>query len=206
MERISASNPGLDAEIRSACLGDDQAFNTIWRALNPSLVRYLRTRAPDLAEDAAADTWLAVVKGLRSFEGDAAGFRSWLFTIARSKVVDAARKASRTPTVLIDDWTVLDPVSSTDVAAEVLSAVSTEEAIRLVSALPPHQAEIVSLRVLADLDVAAVAKIVKKSPGAVRVAQHRALKRLAVLLRASGTPAGGSPSDALPADGQGVTG
>ena len=44
--------------------------------------------------------------------------------------------------------------------------------------LPADQAEIVLLRVLGDLDVAQVAAIVGKSPGAVRIAQHRALQRL----------------------------
>ena len=184
MERISASNiPGLDAEIRSAREGDEAAFAALWRAFNPTLVRYLRTRAPDLADDAAAETWLAVVRGLRTFEGDVAGFRSWLFTIARSKVADAARKAARTRTVLVDDWTLIEPVAGADVAGDVLAELGTERAIRLVSSLPPDQAEIVALRVLADLDVAAVAKIVGKSAGAVRVAQHRALKRLAELVR-----------------------
>jgi RNA polymerase sigma-70 factor (ECF subfamily) len=188
MERISASNPGLDAEIRSACLGDEAAFAAVWRALNPSLLRYLRMRAPDVAEDAAAETWLSVVRGLRSFEGDAAGFRSWLFTIARSKVVDATRKAARAPAVLVDDWSALDPAAVTDVAGEAMAVIGTERAIRMVSRLPPDQAEVVALRVLADLDVAAVAKIVRKTPGAVRVTQHRALKKLAELLRAEDAP------------------
>ena len=112
MERISASNiPGLDAEIRSAREGDEAAFAAIWRAFNPTLVRYLRTRAPDLADDAAAETWLAVVRGLRPFAGDVAGFRSWLFTISRSKVADAARKAARTRNVLVDELSSLAPLA-----------------------------------------------------------------------------------------------
>jgi RNA polymerase sigma-70 factor (ECF subfamily) len=37
----------------------------------------------------------------------------------------------------------------------------------------------VALRVLADLDVATVAQIVGKSPGAVRVSVHRGLRALA---------------------------
>jgi RNA polymerase sigma-70 factor (ECF subfamily) len=44
--------------------------------------------------------------------------------------------------------------------------------------LPADQAEIVLLRTLADLDVEQVAQILGKSKGAVRIAQHRALRRL----------------------------
>ncbi|MGH9055101.1 MAG: RNA polymerase sigma factor [Acidimicrobiales bacterium] len=46
-------------------------------------------------------------------------------------------------------------------------------------ALTPAQAEVVLLRVLADLDVGQVAAIVGRRPGAVRVLQHKALQRLA---------------------------
>jgi RNA polymerase sigma-70 factor (ECF subfamily) len=55
---------------------------------------------------------------------------------------------------------------------------STERAVELVASLPPEQAEMVMLRVVAGLDVAVVAQIVGKSPGAVRVSVHRGLKAL----------------------------
>ena len=52
----------------------------------------------------------------------------------------------------------------------------------LIATLPPDIAEIVTLRVVAGLDVAQVAKLVHKRPGAVRVASHRALAKLHALL------------------------
>jgi RNA polymerase sigma-70 factor, ECF subfamily len=51
-----------------------------------------------------------------------------------------------------------------------------------VSRLPGEQADVVLLRVVAGLDAAEVGRIIGKSPGAVRVIQHRALRRLAELL------------------------
>ena len=61
--------------------------------------------------------------------------------------------------------------------------------VALIATLPRDQAEVVMLRVVAGLDVADVARIVGKSPGAVRVAAHRALRRLAARLeRAAVTP------------------
>jgi RNA polymerase sigma-70 factor (ECF subfamily) len=44
--------------------------------------------------------------------------------------------------------------------------------------LAPDQAEVIFLRVLAGLDVEDVAAVLGKTPGAVRVLQHRALRRL----------------------------
>ena len=45
--------------------------------------------------------------------------------------------------------------------------------------LPPDQAEVVLLRVVADLDAAAVGVVMGRSESWVRVTQHRALRRLA---------------------------
>jgi len=56
--------------------------------------------------------------------------------------------------------------------------------------LSPLQAEVIVLRVLTGLSTGEVAKIVGRSPGAVRVAAHRGLRRLEEILTAQGvTPA-----------------
>ncbi len=56
---------------------------------------------------------------------------------------------------------------------------ATTAALAAISALPPHQAEVILLRVLAGLNIEAVARITGRTPGAVRVAAHRGLRRLA---------------------------
>ena len=63
---------------------------------------------------------------------------------------------------------------------------ATAAAIAAVSSLPPLQAEVILLRVVAGLDTEAVARMVGRSPGAVRVAAHRGLRRLARILSATG--------------------
>ena len=61
-------------------------------------------------------------------------------------------------------------------------ASESEAALAYIARLPPDQAEVVLLRVVAGLDVEEVAAIVGKKAGAVRVLQHRALKRLSARL------------------------
>ena len=65
-------------------------------------------------------------------------------------------------------------------AGDVEAALAGEEAVRrIVALLPPDQADIVLLRVVAGLPVEEVAAITGRQPGTVRVLQHRALRRLA---------------------------
>ena len=72
---------------------------------------------------------------------------------------------------------------ATDDPAEMaIQAMATEHALALIAQLPPDQAEVVVLRVVAGLDVTQVATIMGKRPGAVRVLGHRGLRRLAELI------------------------
>jgi len=71
---------------------------------------------------------------------------------------------------------------SADAEAEALSALATREALAAIARLPPAQAEVVLLRVVADLAVEDVARIVGRRAGAVRALQHRALAGLAKIL------------------------
>jgi RNA polymerase sigma-70 factor (ECF subfamily) len=124
---------------------------------------------------------MAVVRGLAGFEGGAAEFKAWLFTIARNRAVDHARARARRPLAVA----VAEPadVARSDVepSAEhyAVQNDSTARALRLVATLPAMQAEMVMLRVVAGLDVADVARLLDKKPGTVRVTVHRALQALA---------------------------
>lgn len=177
-------DPHLVEALQSARRGDEDAMRTIFRAYQPMLVRYLRHRSGDAAEDLASDTWLAVAQGLPRFVGGPDELRAWLFAVARNKIVDHYRAAGRrVPLVDRDDGDSHIAVGGTVVEdhAEVVSArLDAQESIRrLLEHLPADQAEVVLLRVVGDLSVAQVAQIMGRSAGSVRVLQHRALKSLA---------------------------
>jgi RNA polymerase sigma-70 factor (ECF subfamily) len=73
-----------------------------------------------------------------------------------------------------------------DAADLAIERISTSSAIALLAGLPAIQAEVILLRVVAGLDTEAVAQLVGRSPGAVRVAAHRGLRRLAGILAEAG--------------------
>lgn len=172
------SEPDLARALDGARRGDDASIGVLYRRLQPQVLRYLARRAPGREEDLASETWLGVARQLSAFQGGVEDFRVLLFVVARRRLADEGRRRRRSlQTVAIDEH--LEPPSpaSEEIALENLSA---QEAIdNLTAALPPLQAEVVLLRVVADLAVPEVARVMGRSPGAIRVLQHRALRRLA---------------------------
>ena len=171
--------PSFEAVLAAAAGGDDAAFGVLWRDLHPALLRYLYAFAPGAADDLASETWLRVVRGLDQFSGDERAFRAWVFTIGRHRAVDRWRRRTRRRDDPVPLEALADLPGPDDPAGAVVDAISSRAAVALIATLPPDQAEVVLLRVVAGLEVAEVAAITGKRPGNVRVLAHRALRRLA---------------------------
>lgn len=182
-----ASDRGFEAVLAAACRGERWALEELYRTLYPRIVRYLRAVEPTEAEDLATDTWLDIVHGLERFRGDEPDLRAFSFTIARRRLLDLRRRRSRRRTEPREPRGLIQAGLIGNVEEEALSSLGTGWAINLIiSSLTSEQADVVLLRVIGDLDVDAVAKIVGKRPGAVRVLHHRALRRLAKILQREG--------------------
>jgi RNA polymerase sigma-70 factor (ECF subfamily) len=166
--------------------GSEDQFAVLWRDANPALLRYLRVLAPENAEDIAAETWVHVVRGLQRFIGDEAAWRAWLFTTARRRLIDQVRLRKRHPAEPLEEISPAEVPSTPDTAQIVLDNLATEDALALLKHLPPLQADVIMLRVVAGLDTDAVAAILGKSPGNIRVMAHRGLRKLESLLSAAG--------------------
>src|SRR5215831_20538148 len=102
----------LDDLLDRARAGDESAFADVYREVQPRLLRYLQAQGRDLAEDVAADTWLDVARAMPGFVGDSTAFRSWIFAIARNRMVDAIRRSSRRPLHLVDDTAELEALAN----------------------------------------------------------------------------------------------
>lgn len=161
------------------------AFERLYTELAPAVSGYLRMRGATDPEGLTNEVMLGVFRGLPSFEGDADGFRSWVFTIAHHRLVDERRrKASRVET---STW--LDgqhESSGGDVEAEALTGLDEAWIRELLEELTDEQRDVVLLRVVGDLSVEEVARILDKRPGAVKMLQRRGLSALRRLLEAQG--------------------
>ena len=179
----------LDGALSRARSGDEAGFLELWQGLQPSLLRYLRVLSCDDPDDVASETWLQVVRDLHKFSGGDREFRRWLFTVGRNRAIDAARSRLRRRTTPAANG--LDELADEQaVEDQVFDGLAIRKAIALLADLPRDQAEAVALRVLAGLDTSAVAGILGKSSGAVRVALHRGLRALAADPRVRALAAG----------------
>lgn len=64
-------------------------------ASSPAFAGYLRCRGPGEADDVTSEVFVAVFRQLPAFRGDTSAFRSWVFTIAHHRAVDATRSWAR---------------------------------------------------------------------------------------------------------------
>jgi RNA polymerase sigma-70 factor (ECF subfamily) len=164
----------FDQVVEEAIRGSDSAFTLIWRNYQPRMVRYLAMFTSE-PEDLCSEVWIKIATSIKSFQGDSKAFKGWIYTIARNAATDLARKKARSGTsVELDesDW-----IGENSTMVEVMD---------LVKRLPQEYAEVIMLRVVADLDASEVAEIVGKTQGNVRVLTHRGLKQLNEMLANGG--------------------
>jgi RNA polymerase sigma-70 factor (ECF subfamily) len=138
------------------------------------MVRYLATFTNE-PEDLCSEVWIKIAHSIKSFQGDASAFKGWIYTIARNSAIDLARKKSRAGISVElneEDW-----VGENSSVVEIMD---------LIRRLPQEYAEIILLRIVADLDVSAVAEITGKTESNVRVLTHRGLKQLNEMLQRAG--------------------
>jgi RNA polymerase sigma factor (sigma-70 family) len=187
----------FDATLRGARRGRQRAWDALYRDLAPPLLGYLRAqRAPD-PEDLVAEVFLEVVRSLPRFEGDEAGFRSWVFTIAHRRLIDARRAARRRPTDTAPNEDLEPALPPVEGDAPLLAQASTEEVVALLGRLGEDQREVLVLRLVAGLSTREVAEVTGRSPEAVKGLAKRGLARLRVLL---GVPDAQQADEVAPAD------
>jgi RNA polymerase sigma-70 factor (ECF subfamily) len=104
-------------------------------------------------------------------------FTAFVFGIAAHKVADAHRAFSRDPSLLAD----VLPERADEAAgpeAAVMAISDAQAARALLDLLPPQQREVLVMRVAVGFSAEETGAALGMSPGAVRVAQHRALAKL----------------------------
>lgn len=175
-------------DIGGAVNGDPHAIAQLLGYIRPLVVRYCRARVGLLvsADDVAQEVCLAVLTALPGYRDQGRSFLAFVYGIAAHKVADARRLAARTRSETVS--AVPDrPESAAGPEQRALQAELLEQTTHLLHLLTDTQREVIVLRVMVGLSTEETAEAVGSTPGAVRVAQHRALLRLREVLTAAET-------------------
>lgn len=175
----------LDDVVAAARAGAPWAFERLYGRFAPQVGGYLRAHGGGDPEGLTNEVMLGVFRGLPRFEGDGAAFRSWLFTIAHRRLIDERRRASTRPhTAELADLD--EQRSGGDVEEEAVTNLFDDGIQALLARLTPEQREVVLLRVVADLSISEVARVLGKRPGAIKMLQRRGLATLRRVLEQEG--------------------
>ncbi|GAA1289529.1 RNA polymerase sigma factor ShbA [Saccharothrix xinjiangensis] len=173
-----------------ALLGDQRAVEQLLKRIQPLVLRYCRARVGTRertlvsADDIAQEVCLAVVSALGKYQYEPGSFLAFVYGIAAHKVADARRRAVRSRSEVVpelpDTPALEDGPEQRAVNGEMIGHVT-----ELLRKLPDRQREILVLRVAVGLSAEETAAAVGSTPGAVRVAQHRALARMREMFAAA---------------------
>jgi RNA polymerase sigma factor (sigma-70 family) len=160
--------------LEAARAGNEAAWQELYEGLAPVVLGYLRANASPDPEDVLSEVFLQAARDIAKFDGEERGFRSWVFTIAHHRLIDARRHSARRPVELSAEPP--EPGGHADDAAdEALAKIGAEEVQRVLGVLSEDQRAVLLLRVIGDLSIEDVAKAVGKRPGAVKALQRRGL-------------------------------
>lgn len=125
---------------------------------------------------------LAVFHGAVRFRGTESKFTSFVFRIARNKIIDDARRQSRRPTGVAFQESHNESMISTDI--EIETTLSSDRVVALLENLTAVQRDVVIMRVLLGMSHQEIGDAIGKRTGASRAIYHRALASLKESLEA----------------------
>lgn len=171
----------LSALVPLAAGGDQRALQRIIAIVHPRVLRYARARIggdrTPTPEDVAQEICLAVATSIGRYTDTGRPFMAFVYGIAFNKVADAHRAMARDKSSPTDE--VPDREFSGLTPEDAAVTIDGSNKVRaLLDSLSDKARDIIILRVFVGLSAEETAEAVGSTPGAVRVAQHRALAKL----------------------------
>jgi RNA polymerase sigma-70 factor, ECF subfamily len=174
-----------------AVRGDAVATERLLKLVHRMVRRYCRARlarfpgADHTADDVAQEVCIAVLSALARYREEGRPFEAFVYRIAANKVADAQRAFYRAavPVAEIPDGP--ETAAGPEELAE--RAGDAQRVRELLSTLPETLRELLVLRVAVGMSAEETGRALGMSAGAVRVAQHRAMQRLRLLVEVPAT-------------------
>ncbi|MBT3690456.1 sigma-70 family RNA polymerase sigma factor [bacterium] len=179
MTKTLKIKPSLLAKINSL---DPDAFSEAYDMYSEKIYKYFyfRTSSQELTEDLTSQTFLKAWDYLRR-DNNIDHFASFIYRIAHNLLVDHYRKKKE----IHDDELMArmpDTKQGKDIINEMIDRdISKKELLSKIDELNHDDKEILMYRYVDDMDFKEISKITGKTPDALYVKLHRAVKRLKII-------------------------
>jgi RNA polymerase sigma-70 factor (ECF subfamily) len=176
----SPDQPLSDSELVSKARNNADAFTVLYQRYVTRVYRYFLSHVADAAdaEDLTSKTFIAVLQGLNGFNGKS-NFSTWLFGIASHKLLDHFRSR---PLIQSLESQPEDGLITDSNALSLEVELQLEEVLAALKLIGGDRAQVIALRVFADLSVAETAAVMSRSEDAVYALMSRAVRDLRQLL------------------------
>jgi len=173
--------------IKNAKGGDGQSFGHLYEHYSKAIYRFIAVKVTTRqeAEDLTHEVFLSAWQKMPKFKEQGYPFSSWLYRIARNRVIDHYR--TKKAHLSIDDLTSHLEEEFLRVGAsqrhDLNLKMEIEQVLEALDGLTSDQREVIEMRFFQDLSPKEISKITKKSEGNIRILQHRATQKLQRVLK-----------------------
>ncbi len=168
-----------DLLARVAEQSDKAAFTSLFEHFGPRIKGFMMRKgaAGDLAEDLAQDTMITVWRKAHMYAREKGSVSTWIFTIARNRRIDWARRNER---VQYTDIAEFDQASD-DPEADIVVQEQQEAKLVLhaIDALPDDQKQVISMAFMEDLTQMEIADRLNVPLGTVKSRIRLAYQKMA---------------------------
>ena len=181
---VPPASPSDGELIRRTQSGEREAFGELYRRYLGPIYGYIRLRVASEhdAEDLTEIVFMRSLEAMERYQDRGAPFAAFLYKVARHLIVDSYRaKPAGLPLEVAEAQPDDQPGAETDMVDRERRTAALSAVERLSE---PHQ-EVIRLRILLGLPTETAANWMGRSPAAIRVLLHRALRALRKTMESS---------------------
>lgn len=177
------SDEADEALVARSQAGDAAAFGVLYERFLDKIYRYIFYRVGNHAdaEDLTEIVFIKAWKGIGTYQPQGVPFLAWLYRIARNAVIDFRRSNKIEQVDIESQYDLPDGADGTEL--QVLKRVTVQRLFTALDQLETAQRDVLIFRFLQGLSHKDTAEIMERTPGAIRVLQHRALAALRLKFR-----------------------